>query len=358
MDDSEQHPRGSNPSAAAPAPADLAAIADRLEAVRRLLARIKNEVGPHTVRGAEAIIERERATVYSALESLGLAVHEFVQTDPPPERLAAVRALLSDHLQRVSLTSPITLYAAQGKRKALSYYELIRHIQARRAAGADVVARVLDDFYAHTRTGEAFLNRLNLIVRRLADEVAGRLAAGEQPLHVVSLHYIGGDDLLSLAEAVTVAAGLQLTCLDDNREAVRDAEQKLKPVFGGRIRCLKAAAAKWLHGPDCQPGTAGIIYAPSLIEQLPTNQALRVLAGAHRALRPGGALLLGVTAGEPPVAERMIRDWVLGSDWQYRSEDEWHALFAQSPFGADGLAFEYEALGINAVMCARKTAQP
>lgn len=325
-------------------------IAAQLAAVARLVQRISDEVGPGTVRGAQTVIERYRPEVYAAMEAVGLAVHEFVQTGPSPERLAEAQALVIGKLREISLTSPIALYGTRSKRRPMSYFEVVEHVRAGRMAGADVPARVLDDYYTHTRIGQAFLNRLALFNERLLAEVEHCRESESRPLPVVSLQYVGGELLLRLASDPDRLDGVQVTCIDSNSAAVRHAEQTLRPAFGSRIQILLADPAKWLQGPAYPAATACVVYAVSLLEQLPARRVVKVLQGAYRVLRPGGVLLLGSTAGDVPLGERMIRDWLLGWDWTYRTESEWRDLFAQTPFGAASLTFEYEPLATNALI--------
>ena len=79
-----------------------------------------------------------------------------------------------------------------------------------------------------------------------------------------------------------------------------------------------------------------------------------MLQDVHRALRPGGVLLMGCTPGRVPVGEHIIRDWLLNWDWQYRSESEWREIFAQTPFAAEHLELEFEPLGVNALILVEK----
>jgi SAM-dependent methyltransferase len=329
---------------------ELAGIVARLESLRSLVQSVSDEVGPGKLLGAESVIERRRPEVYVAMDAVGLAAHEFVQKRPPAERLAAATDLVIEKLREISLTSPITFYAAQRKRSRLTYFELVSHVRERKAAGADVPTRVLDDYYVHTKIGEGFFNRLNMLARRLTDQAARCLSLADHHLHLLSLQYIGGEELLPLARFAALAPGVQATCLDDSVAAVRDAEQRLKPAFGSRVQCMMADPVNWLHGPACATGSICIAYAASLVEQLPVKRAVRLLEGIYRVLRPGGVFLMGCTPGKPPIGEQMIRDWLLGWDWQYRSEGEWRELFASTPFTADNITFEYEPLGINALV--------
>ena len=118
---------------------------------------------------------------------------------------------------------------------------------------------------------------------------------------------------------------------------------------------MLADPARWLHGPSRSSNSACVVYALQLLEQLAPKRVVRILEGAHRVLQTGGVLLIGATSGPVPVGERVIRDWLMSWDWKYRGESEWRELFAESPFGVDGLSFEYEALGINALIRVQKT---
>lgn len=334
---------------------DLGQIRRALDAVGDLIQRISDEVGPGTLRGADAAVERHRSEVYDAMELVGLAAHEFLQATPAPDRIVAAQALVVGKLRDISLTSPIALFGAGGKHPRLSYFELVQHVRAGRAAGADVPTRVLDNYYIHTRIGEAFANRLRLVNQRLLEEVERCEAAAVRPLPVISLQYVGGEELLRLAQDGDRLAAIRVTCIDRAAAAVRHAEQTLRPTFNSRIQILMADPLQWLGGPASPSGTACVVYDVSLLEQLASKRVVRILNGVYRTLRTHGVLLMGSTAGNAPVAERMLRDWLLGWDWQYRSESEWRDLFAQSQFGADCLTFDYEALGINALIRAEKT---
>ncbi len=333
---------------------DLSAIAEKLQAVGDLLRLITDEVGPGTPRVADAAIERHRSEVYGAMERLGLAIQEFMDTRPTPERVAAGQSLVLERVYEISVGSPTTSFVAHDKRHRPSRYELVKHLRAGLSAGADPAARLIDDYFVHNRIGEAYVSWVELLGRRLPAEASRLLSSREQPMDFVSLQYIGGYDLLPLASVMATSGAGRLICMDKSREAVRNAEQTLKPAFGSRVRCRMADPLQWLDGPECPRESVSILYAESLLQQLPDNRIPRFLQAGFRALRPGGVLLLGSAPGPLPVAERMIREWMLGPEWKYRSESECRELFAQTPFGADSLTFEYEPLGVNALIRAVK----
>ncbi len=259
---------------------DLEQIHAALEAVASLVLQIGNEVGPGTVRGADVIIERRRSEVYDAMGGVGLAVHEFLRSNPPPERLAAAQQLVLGKLREIGLTSPITLYGSQRKRQQVSYFEIVEHVRAGRLAGADVAARVLDDYYVHTEIARAFSNRMAMLKQQLLDELSRCDATRSESVRVLSLQYVGGADLLLLAQREEGLNGVLVTCIDSDAAAVRHAEQTLRPVFDQRIRILMADPAQLLSGPGYPTGSACIVYAVSLLEQLPSRRVVQVLTGA------------------------------------------------------------------------------
>jgi SAM-dependent methyltransferase len=333
--------------------ADLEPIEARLAAVRDLVERIRDEVGPGTVRAAQPIIERRRPEVHAAMDALGLAIHEFVETQPSPDRLEAAQTFVARKLQEWAMSSPVTLYGSQGQR-TLAYFELVGQIRDRRPFGADVPARVFHDYFVHTRITDAFINRLALLRQRLVDEVELCQAAGHRSLTLISLQYVGGDELLPLLQDPATLAALQVTMLDSTAAAVRHAEHTLRRAFKNHAQFAMADPERWLRGPACRSDSVCVVYAASLMEQVDPKRAVRIIHAVHRVLRPGGVLLMGCTAGNAPLGERMVRDCVLGRAWLYRSEDEWRAILAETPFRPDHITFEYEPLGINALIRAEK----
>lgn len=333
---------------------DLEPIVARLDAVHALVERIKEEIGPNAVRSAEGIITRHRPGVYAEMDALGLAIQEFMVQQPAPERREAMRAFVARKLQDWAMSSPVTLYGSQRGQRRLAYFELVEQIRERRPAGADVPARVFHDYFVHTRISDAFINRLELLPIRLAHEISLARAAGQRPLTLFCLQYLGGEELLPLVEDRAVFADLQVTLIDSTAAAVRHAEHKLRGIFKNRGQFAMADPERWLMGPASRADSVCVAYATSLLEQIDPRRAVRLISAVHRVLQPGGVFIMGCTPGTPPLGELMVRECVLGSAWLYRREAEWRALFAESPFFDEHITFEWEPLGINALIRAEK----
>jgi len=288
------------------------------------------------------------------MTALGRAIHEFEQTGPTPQRWAAARQHTLDAVRGWAGTSPVLAAINPSRGQRLPYHELVERVRETMIAGADLPAMLLNDYLLHSRSAQAFRHRLTLSGERLAAEIDARLARGYRPVRVFSLQYLGGLELLSLADNAERVAALKITCIDDNAAALRHGEETLAPRFGHRIAFEMADAARWLRGPTCPRETACVVYAVSALEKYDAKTVARILQGAHALLRDGGTFIAGSVTPNAPVAEQRLRLWLLDWDWRYRSEEEWRGLFAKSPFREENVSYEYEPLGLNLVMTARR----
>ncbi len=336
---------------------DLALLAQRLRDLRDLVDRIGGQISPGASRTPEATIARHRGEVYAAMDALGNAIHAFQLTSPSPDRLAAARRLVVDPLREWSATSPVFFRSQQEPGRQFGYHELVGLMRDKRISGADVPALVLDDYYVHAVAGEAFRNRLLLAGERLHAEVLRRLDLGYRLLRIVCLQYLGGVELTSLAEDSEIVDKVQITCLDGNASAIRHAKRTLGPVFKGRILFQRADAQQWLYGPECQRGSACIVCAVSLLEQRDAAAVMTILRGAYQLLRNGGVLLAGSVTPNVPIAERVLRDWLLGRNWYFRDEQEWRSLLGWTAFAPDHVRFDYEPSQVNLMLTAQRASE-
>lgn len=290
------------------------------------------------------------------MTALGRAIYDFEQTGPAPQRWAAARKQVLDAVRAWAGTSPMFAAINPSRGPRVPYHQLIEQVRETMAGGADPPAMLLNDYLLNSLSAQAFRHRLTLSGERLAAEIDTRLARGYRPVRVFSLQYLGRLELLPLADNADRVAGLKITCIDDNPAAIRHGEETLTPKFGQHVAFEMADAARWLRGPTCPRETACIVYAVSALEKYDAKAVVGILRAAHALLRNGGTFIAGSITPNTPVEEQRLRVWLLDWDWRYRSQEEWRGLFAQSPFRDEDVSYEYERLGLNLVISARRTA--
>ena len=332
---------------------DLAPLARRVQELRDLIDRISGEIGLGAPRTAEAILARYRGQVYAAMDALGTAAYAYQLTNPAPDRLEAARRMVVDAMFEWSSTSPV-FHRGQETGLQIFNHELIQLMREVRISGADAPALILNDYYLHSASIGAVRNRLQLMIVRLQAEVQRCLDAGVRSPRIVSLQYDGGATLMPLAEDPAVWGRVQILCVDGSAPAIRHAIRTLEPVFRRSIRFQKADVGRWLYGPDCERGSAHVVYAFSLLELCDDSTAISILRGAYQLLCRGGVLLAGSVTPGIPLGEKAPLDWVLGGVRHYRNEQEWRELLAMTPFALDDVSFDYEPLHVDLLLSARR----
>lgn len=331
---------------------DLAPLTSRVQELRDLIDRISMEIGPSTPRTTEAILARYRTQVYAAMDALGTAIDAYQLTCPALDRLDIARRMVVDPILEWSNTSPIF---QRGQRTGLQlfYHEMIQSMRDVRVAGADAPALILNDYYIHSVSSSAARNRLQLMGKRLYAETQHQLASGVRSPRVVCLQYDGGSTLMPLASDPALAGKVQLLCLDSSAPAIRHAIRTLEPVFRGNVQFQKTDVRRWLFGPDCRPETAHIVFAFSLLEWCDDSTVMSILQGAYRLLCKGGVLLAGSVTPDVALGEKALQGWVLAWARHHRSEQQWRALLAETPFSVDDVSFDYEPLHVDLLLSAR-----
>jgi SAM-dependent methyltransferase len=94
-----------------------------------------------------------------------------------------------------------------------------------------------------------------------------------------------------------------------------------------------------------------IIYSAGLTDYLDRRLFLAVVARCYEHLKPGGVLIIGNFDHSNP--NRVFMDHILSWKLIYRSANELHQLFAESPFG-NCVRIEAEEEGVNLFAIATK----
>jgi SAM-dependent methyltransferase len=332
----------------------IVALLEQLQPISHLIDAVNGAPRPITMEGAAALMDRHRPAMHAAMTALGAAIYSFEKNRPTPQQLAAAREAVLARGRAWFPTNPMMTTGHRGAAQRLPYFELVELIRSSFTAPGEPAPMLLSDFAVHSVVGRSFRNRLELIAASLREEIALRLAAGHRPLTLYSLHYLGGSELLHLAQDRELVDALRITCLDGSPAAVRHAELTLDSAFRRRITYQLADPERWLNGPSCPREEACIVYCVSLLEQVDSKSAVRILRGAYDLLRDGGVLLIGSVTSAAPIEEQRLRAWVLSWDWHYRSEAEWWELFSQTPFRAQDITVEYEPLRAGIVIRARR----
>jgi SAM-dependent methyltransferase len=332
----------------------IVALLEKLQPIRQVIDQVNSPPRPATAQAAAALIERHRPAMYAVMFDLGAAIHRFEQSNPSPEQLVAARGAIISVGRALFPTNPMMTTGHRGTGRRLPYFELVELLRSSFTTSGEPAPMLLSDFAINSVAGKSFRNRLELAAAGLREEIAQRLAAGHRPLALYSLHYLGGSELLHLAQDRELANGVRITCMDGSPAAVRHAELTLEPAFKRRITFHMADAERWLNGPACPREEACIVYCVSLLEQVDSKSALRILRGAYNLLRDGGVLLMGSVTAAVPIEEQRLRAWVLSWEWHYRTEAEWRELFSRTPFRPEDIVLEYEPLGAGVVIRARR----
>ena len=334
---------------------DLAPLAQRFQELRDLIDRISGQIRPGAPRTTAATIARYRGEVYAAMDALGNAMHALDLTSPSPERMAAARRLVVDPILEWSSTSPVLSRGQQLDDDPFGQHELVQLLLDAQIAGADPPASILNDYYVYSRSSKAFRNLLQLVGEQLHAEVLRSLTLGIHSLQIVCLQYVGGAELMALADDLAIAGKVQVTCLSSSPTAIRHAMRTLRPVLTRGARFHKTEAQRWLEGPDCERRSASVVYAVSLFDRLNAAAVVKIMQGAYQHLREGGVLLAGFATPNLPVGERTVREWVLQPQWHFRTEQEIRAMLDQTPFTSKRAKFEYESLGVDLLLTVRRT---
>ena len=113
-----------------------------------------------------------------------------------------------------------------------------------RPSGADIPALLWNDLYRSSVCGRAYRGRVELLVNTVRHEIERRVAAGTDPVRVLSLHISGAAEVLPLEQAETLAPHIRVTCLDTNSSALRVAASRAAQAAGGKVLvCARRCAA-------------------------------------------------------------------------------------------------------------------
>lgn len=294
--------------------------------------------------GATVALPRHRAALYAAMDALGGWINAFLAAEPSEADIQAAKARVTCLIRSWSRTGPFFDRSFGKLRGYPGDFETIEIIYNCRSGGADLRARIFDDYYLWTVAARAVRNRLAYLVGRLGEGVQAWAAQGVVPARVLSLGSGPGRELALLADDPVFSEAVAVTCLDLDSEALRFARSRLNGRMNGRMTYLRGNALRFARSPDRPAQPYHIIYAAGLFDYLRPDQATQLIEDCHGLLAPGGRLIIGNFCAELPANERVLIEWLLEWYLLYRDEADYRRIFAGTSFDPAALRFEYEPL--------------
>lgn len=297
--------------------------------------------------GLPVALAQQRRTVYAAMDALGSRINGFLAARPPADQIEAERAPVTNLLRAWSRTGPFFDRAYGKLRGYPGDYETLEIIYNNRPGGADLRARILDDYYLHTLTACAIRHRPEYLADRLGQSVRAWAAQGVAPVRVLGLGCGPARELALLAAGPDFDVAIAVSCLDQDAEALRRARHHLADRLNGRVTYLRVNPLRFARGPHRPGQPHHVIYAAGLLDALEDDCAAPLLQDCYDLLAPGGQLIMGNLSSVLPANERVLFDWLLEWPLVCRGEAAWRKLFARTLFPPAGLRFEQGPTAFN-----------
>ena len=294
--------------------------------------------------GIPVALPRQRAALYAAMDALGGWINAFLVAGPAEAEVQAARERITGLIRPWSATGPFFDRSFGKLRGYPGDFETIEIIYNCRPCGADLRARIFDDYYLWTVAARAVRNRLAYLVGRLGEGVQAWAAQGVVPARVLSLGSGPGRELALLADTSVFSDVAAVTLLDLDTEALRFARSRINGRMNGRVTYLRGNALRFARGPDRPAQPFHIIYAAGLFDYLNADQARNLIEDCHGLLAPGGRLIIDNFCVDLPANERVLIEWLLEWYLLYRDEADYRRIFAGTSFNQARLRFEYEPL--------------
>lgn len=329
-------------------------IQEQFARVAALLRRTEAECAQAGPDGAQAALARRRPTMLAAMHALGSAIDRFLGSRPAQHEIEAARQLVVPPIRDWSAGGPFFDHAFRKPRGYPGDFETIEIIYDCRSSGEGLPSLIFDDYYLHARPAQAVRNRLIWLADRLEAEVREQAGARGRPVRVLSLGSGPARELALLSQRPGFAEATAATCLDLDPAALAFTRGRLDGRMDGRMQFVRDNALRFAAGPNRPDQPYDLIYAAGLFDYLNAGQAARLITDCHGLLAAGGLLIIGNFSHETHPSDRILMDWLL--EWRliYRDEAEYRAIFVQTPFGSNGLRFEYEALRANLFVLAAR----
>ncbi len=303
--------------------------------------------------GAVALA-RNRSALYAAMDALGSWINGFLATEPSATELEAAKTCITDLIHLWSRTGPFFDRCFAQRRGHPADFETLEIIYKCRPGGADVRARIFDDYYLHTVVAHTIRHRLTYLTSWLVKETEDRAVRGIFPVRVLSLGIGPGRELRMLAEDPVFREVAAITCLDSDAEALRFVRNRLQDNRDYRITYLRADPLRFARGPGRPSKPYHLIYAAGLFDYLAPDQAWDLIEDCYGLLMSGGRLAVSNLSTSVPANEQALLDWLLTRRPWYRNEQDFRSILAGTSFASGTWHCEHKAMAANLFVVAER----
>ncbi len=194
-------------------------------------------------------LARNRATLYAAMDALGGWINAFLAASPSDAEIRAIKERITGLIRAWSRTGAVfdRSYGKQGGRAG--DYEAIEVIHGSLDGGADLRARIFDDYYLWTAAARGARNSLMRLTVCLGEAVQAWAAQGCAAVRVLSLNSGPARELIPLAADPVFSEAAVITCVDRSSDALRFARGRLNRRLRGRVTYLRDDPLRFARDP-------------------------------------------------------------------------------------------------------------
>ncbi len=218
-------------------------------------------------------------------------------------------------------------------------------------AGTGRLGPLLDECLLAQPAAQAVRNRRGI----LRDEIHAVIEArGAAPARVCSLACGPAREVLDVFQGLDDPTQLCATLIDIDSEALDHVRRAVDAAgLSARVTLVQGNLLHLAAGRqkvDLPP--QDLIYSIGLVDYFGDKHVVALLDFIHRALAPGGRVILGNFHADNP--SRGLMDWLL--DWRliHRTEEDMDRLFTASAFGRPCTDVCIEPAGVNLFAACRK----
>lgn len=218
--------------------------------------------------------------------------------------------------------------------------------------GDGKIGQLVDGWCLNSASARAVRGRRRLLANLLEAIISDR-NNGRRPVRIMNLACGSNRELFDFLARFKRTESVEAVCVDADLQALEYTNTRVN-VFPHRaaIRLMNDNVVKWSLGSTRhQYEPFDIIYSTGLTDYLDRRLFLAVVSRCYEHLKPGGVLIIGNFDHSNP--HRLFMDHILNWKLIYRSANELHELFAESPFG-NRVRIEAEEEGVNLFAVASK----